>query len=126
MRICFAFLLGMLLTLNATTAAVSAICDALEPLPGHGMHFGHHSHYHEDEHDHGATPAAPDEPHKSPAAASYHHAHIHPHAGFSTLVPSVHDIGALEGHSPMIAGASKHYASALDLRLERPPRAVLA
>ncbi|MBK5103594.1 MAG: hypothetical protein MUP61_06095 [Burkholderiales bacterium] len=126
MRTCFAFFLGMLLSLNAATAAVAAICDALEPLPSHGVHFGHHSHDHDDDHDHGASPAVPDDPHKSQGAENHHHVHVHPHPGFSTLLPGVHDMAAPEGHSPMIAGTSEHYASAPHLRLDRPPRAVLA
>jgi len=126
MRTCFAFLLGMLLSLNATSAAVATICDALEPLPSHGMHFGHHSHHHDKDQDHGASTVVPDDAHKSHAAGDHHHAHVHPHPGFSTLLPGVHGIAAPEGHSPMIADASERYASAPHLRLDRPPRAELA
>jgi len=47
-----AFLLAVLLSLNAAAAAVAGVCDVLEHTSNHVTHFGHHNHEHDDDHDH--------------------------------------------------------------------------
>lgn len=124
MRTCLAFLLAVLLSLNAAAAAVAGVCDVLEHTSSHVTHFGHHNHEHDNDHDHDVSPAGPDSTGKAPAANDHHHAHVHP--GFSMLLPSLVGVMPLDGHSPQVAGASDSFASAPQLRLDRPPRAALA
>jgi hypothetical protein len=120
MRSLFALLLAVLLSLNAAHAAVVGICDALEHTQNHGIHFGHHSHEHGDDH----APAAPDQPSQSPTAGDHHPAHVHP--GFSLLLPGAIGVIVLDGHSPYASLNRRDFVSAPHIRLERPPRTTLA
>ncbi len=124
MRTCFAFLLAVLFSLNAASAAVVGVCDALEHTQSDASHFGHHSHQHGDNHAHDAPPADPDGTGKAPTANDHHHAHVHP--GFSTLLPSAVGVMPLEGRSPLATAGANSFASAPLVRLDRPPRASLA
>lgn len=124
MRSLLAFLLAVLLSLNAAHAAVVGICDALEHTQNHGAHFGHHSHEHGDDHAPAAPTAAPDQPSQSPTAGDHHPAHVHP--GFSMLLPSAIGAMVLAGHSPYPSLNRRDFVSAPQIRLERPPRATLA
>ncbi|MDP2826784.1 MAG: hypothetical protein Q8O52_29360 [Sulfuritalea sp.] len=124
MRTCFAFLLAVLFSLNAAYAAVVVVYDTLEHTQGETTHFGNHNHEHGDDHAHDAPPTDPDQPNQLPAASDHHHAHVHP--GFSTLLPGAIGIMPLDGRSPLIPVAIIAFASLPQVRLERPPRAVLA
>lgn len=124
MRTCFAFLLAVLLSLNAASAAVVSVCDALDHRQSDASHFGHHSHQHGDDHAHDTPPADADGTGKAPAANDHHHAHVHP--GFSTLLPSTVGVMPLAGRSPLATARGNTFTSAPQVRLDRPPRAALA
>ena len=124
MRFFLTTLLAALLSLNTAYAAVVSVCGALEHTQNHTAHFGHHSHQHSDAHTHDAPPADPNGTGEAPAANDHHHAHVHP--GFSTLLPDTVGVTPLDGRSPLVVTAASTFASAPKIRLDRPPRAVLA
>ncbi|WP_310451462.1 hypothetical protein [Sulfuritalea sp.] len=126
MRFLLPLLLAVLLSLNAASAAVVGVCDALEHRQSDidASHFGHHSHQHGDDHAHDTPPADADGTGKVPAANDHHHAHVHP--GFSMLLPIAVGVMPLEGRSPLVAAAANSFSSAPHVRLDRPPRAALA
>lgn len=114
MRICLAFLLALLLSLNTASAAVAGICDALEHTPSHAAHVGHHSHEHSGDHLHDDLPVASD----------HHHAHAHP--GFLSLLSDAMDMKLPAGSSPLVEPPTDRFVSASLAGLDRPPRAALA
>jgi hypothetical protein len=123
MRTCIVFLLAALLSLNAASAAIVGVCDALEHTQSHTAHVGHHSHEHNIADDHPSA-AVPDEIDTLPAPGDHHHAHVH--SGFVTLLSGTVDVPLFEGSSPLAIGVSSHFISAPHVRLDRPPCAALA
>ena len=124
MRTCLAFLLAIMLSLNASYAAVVAVCDALEHTSGDAAHFGHHSHEHSDDHVHDEPAVDADGASNVPAVGDHHHAHVHP--VFSSLPTTSVGVMLLTGCSPLIADPASTFASAPQALLDRPPKAALA
>ena len=122
MRTYLAFLLTIMLSLNAAYAASVGVCDALEQTTNHAAHFGHHSHEHSDVHVHDEPVVDADGGSNVPAV-SYHH---HVHAAFSCLLSDPIDVTPLKGCRPLIATPASNFVSAPQALIEHPPRAALA
>lgn len=122
MRTYLAFILALMLSLNAAYAASMDVCDALEHTSSHAAaHFGHHSHEDSDNHDR-------DEPVDAggPGNATmddHHHTHVHP--SFSYLLSDTIDVTLSENCTLLIAGTTSIFVSAPQARLDRPPEAAL-
>ena len=121
MRTYLAFLLTIMLSLNAAYAASVGVCDALEQTTNHAAHFGHHSHEHSDVYDEPAVDA--DGGSNVPAVSDHHHACTHP--CFYLLSGAINVI-PLDGCSPLVASPASTFISVSQTLLERPPRAALA
>jgi len=121
MRTYLAFILAIMLSLNAAYAATVGVCDALEHTTNQAAHFGHHSHEHSDDHAH-------DEPADGgsnvPAVSDHHHAHVH--AAFSCLLSDTIHVTPLKGCSPLVASPASTFISAPQALIEHPPRVALA
>jgi hypothetical protein len=124
MRTYFAFLLAIMLSLNAAYAASVGVCDALEQTKSHTAHFGHHSHEHSDDYVHDEPAVDADGGSNVPAVSDHHHAHVH--AAFSCLLSNVIGVTPLDGCSTLMATPSSIFVSAPQTLIEHPPRAVLA
>jgi len=124
MRTYLAFLLAIMLSLNAAYAASVGVCDALEHTSNHAAHFGHHSHEHGDDHVHDEPAVDADGVGNVPAVGDHHHAHVH--AAFSCLLSGAIDVMPLEGCSPLIETLAGTFISAPQALIEHPPRAALA
>ena|SRR3989338_2573373 len=124
MRTYFAFLLAIMLSLNAAYAATVGVCDALEHTTNQTAHFGHHSHEHSDEHVHDEPAVDTDGGSNVPVVSDHHHAHVH--AAFSCLLPGVIGVTPLDGCSPLMATPASTFVSAPQALIEHPPRAALA
>src|SRR3989338_9620420 len=124
MRTYLAFILAIMLSLNAAYAATVGVCDALEHTTNQTAHFGHHSHEHSDDHAHDEPAADADGEGNAPAVGDHHHIHVHP--VFSSLPATSVDVKLLTGCSTLIAGPDSTFVSAPQALLDRPPRATLA
>lgn len=123
MRTCFAFLLAIMLSLNAAYAATVGVCDALEHASSHAGHFGHHSHGHSNDHVHD-EPAADADGASNVPAVDHHHTHVHP--VFSSLPTTSVVVILLTGCNPLVAYPASIFVSAPQALLDRPPRTTLA
>lgn len=117
MRIYFAVLIAVLLSLNATYAAAAGICDALEEAHNHALHVGHHSHEHGNGHSAQSSDAED---------IGKVHLHDHAHSSFSFLQPGIIDAEPLTGCNSLLASPASNFDSAPQSSLDRPPRAALA
>jgi len=124
MRTYLAFLLAIMLSLNAAYAASVGVCDALEHTSNHAAHFGHHGHEHSGDHVHDEPAVDADGAGNAPAVGDHHHAHVH--AAFSCLLSGVIDVTPLEGCSLMVATPAGTFVSAPQALIEHPPKASLA
>ncbi|MBI2286207.1 MAG: hypothetical protein HYU79_01875 [Nitrosomonadales bacterium] len=124
MRAYLAFLLAIMLSLNAAYAASVGVCDALEHTSNHAAHFGHHSHEHSDDHAHDEPAVDADGGSDISVVSDHHHDHVH--AAFSCLLSDTIDVIPLEGCSPLIVIPDSTFISAPQALIEHPPRAALA
>ena len=116
MRIYLSFLLAIMLSLNAAYATAVGICDALEQTQSHGLHIGHHSHEHSDDHD------APSSSTETDKIFCLDHAH----PSFSFILPGIIGVMPLIERSPLVAIPASTFVSIPQALLDRPPRATLA
>ena len=122
MRTCLTFLLAIMLSLNAAYAAAGSICVALEHLPNHAVHFGHHSHEHSD--DRVVQSADQDKGGKVSPVGNQHHDHAHP--GYSSILTGIISVMPLTGCSPLVAAPANAFVSAPQTLPDPPPRTKLA
>lgn len=120
MRIFLVFLFTVFFSLNSAYAAAESICDVLDHAQSHTPHFAHYSGEHPNDHD--APPADSDGTDKAPAVGDHHH--VHP--GFSILLPDSVGMMPSGGSSSLISAVTDTFVSALQMRLDRPPRAALS
>jgi hypothetical protein len=124
MRLIVAFLLALLIPLNAAFAAAGGICDALEGKAQHTAHMGHHTHVHDHDHD-GADTAGNVDPggatDSSQHASDHHHSHVHP--AFSSMLSVPIGLNLPIATSAPPAPSVETFVSAIPSQLERPPRA---
>lgn len=121
MRTYLAFLLAIMLSLNAAYAAAVGVCDALEH---NATHFWHHNHEHSDDHVHNEPAADADGARNLPATSDHHHPHVH--EVFSCFLPGVIGVTPIEGCSLLIANTVSIFVSAPQALIEHPPRVALA
>lgn len=124
MRTGLAFILAIVLSLNAAYAASVGICDALEHSTSHAAHFGHHSHEHDDHPVHVEARVSADEADKAHPAGEHHHDHAHP--GFSSIPQGIVSVTPLTGCNLLVAAPVGTYASAAQSPPYHPPRATFA
>jgi hypothetical protein len=129
MRLLAAFFLSLCLAFNATYAAGNDVCDALGEGPsegltallsGHGDHFGHHIHAH-DEAPAIGDPSSP----ADPSASAAHADHCHPHQCFTSLLSGEMPLPSLAGPQVLPIGPNDRFASLPASLFERPPKAEL-
>lgn len=128
MRLMFALLLSMLVSLNAAYAGVTGLCDALEHMPAgsleHGQHPGHHDH--RDDHAAGGSDPSNPEPASDGSQARVSADHCHGHATFTPLPPSCIGLPVQAVHSRLAALPPVFWKSVVPGFPKRPPRAFLA
>ena len=124
MRSGLAFILAVMLSLNAAYAASVGMCDALEHSSSHAEHFGHHSHEHGDDHDHDVPQLGADGMDKVNSIGDHHHDHAHP--SFSSILPNIVSVTPLSGCSLLVAAPVGTFISAPQSLPDHPPGANLA
>ena len=128
MRLLIAFFLSLCLAFNATYAAGTDVCDALEDKlgvgltavqSGHEQHLGHH------DHDHASVVSDKSSP-NDPTTQAAHADHCHPHQCFTSVLPGEIPFPSVTGPQVLPIGSNNRIVSHPPSRLERPPRATLA
>lgn len=122
MRTYLAFLLALMLSLNAAYATSVGVSDTLEHTSDDAAYLWHHSHGHGDNHGEPAVNA--DGESNIPAVSDHHHAHVHPSTHY--LLSDAIGVTPLEGRSLLVSEPTNTFISVSQALLDRPPKAILA
>ncbi len=114
MRSCLAFLLVILLSLNATFAAAASYCQHQQESP-QAAHFGHHTHQHDGSADKSSDTGTQIDPDCGFC-----------HLSFSSFVPTLPPMLDDNNPSQLVAPLAAEFFSTTVEPFDRPPLARLA